>query len=98
MDRSEDEDQPIALPAAEDAALLEENLRLIEDRSDRVINYFYATLFLQSPELRSLFPAAMDAQRDRLFRALMAAVRPDVAAAFPGSSLSTSSYIETAAS
>ena len=75
MDRSEDEDQPIALPAAEDAALLEENLRLIEDRSDRVINYFYATLFLQSPELRSLFPAAMDAQRDRLFRALMAAVR-----------------------
>ncbi len=75
MDRSENEDQPIALPAAEDAALLEENLRLIEDRSDRVINYFYATLFLESPELRSLFPAAMDAQRDRLFRALMAAVR-----------------------
>ena len=71
MDRSENEDQPIALPAAEDAALLEENLRLIEDRSDRVINYFYATLFLESPELRSLFPAAMDAQRDRLFRALM---------------------------
>ena len=75
MDRSEHEDQPIALPAAEDAALLEENLRLIEDRSDRVINYFYATLFLESPALRSLFPAAMDAQRDRLFRALMAAVR-----------------------
>jgi NAD(P)H-flavin reductase/hemoglobin-like flavoprotein len=75
MDRSENEDQPIALPAAEDAALLEENLRLIEDRSDRVINYFYATLFLESPELRSLFPAAMDAQRDRLFRALVGAVR-----------------------
>jgi NAD(P)H-flavin reductase/hemoglobin-like flavoprotein len=75
MDRSENEDQPVALPAAEDAALLEENLRLIEDRSDRVINYFYATLFLESPELRSLFPAAMDAQRDRLFRALIDAVR-----------------------
>jgi NAD(P)H-flavin reductase/hemoglobin-like flavoprotein len=75
MDWSENEDQTIALPAAEDAALLEENLRLIEDRSDRVINYFYATLFLESPELRSLFPAAMDAQRDRLFRALMSAVR-----------------------
>jgi hemoglobin-like flavoprotein len=75
MDWSEDEDQPIAPPAAEDAALLEENLRLIEDRSDRVINYFYATLFLESPELRSLFPAAMDAQRDRLFRALLNAVR-----------------------
>jgi NAD(P)H-flavin reductase/hemoglobin-like flavoprotein len=75
MDWSETEDQTIALPAAEDAALLEENLRLIEDRSDRVINYFYATLFLESPALRSLFPAAMDAQRDRLFRALIGAVR-----------------------
>jgi NAD(P)H-flavin reductase len=75
MDWSETEDQTIALPAAEDAALLEENLRLIEDRSDRVINYFYATLFLENPALRSLFPAAMDAQRDRLFRALIAAVR-----------------------
>jgi NAD(P)H-flavin reductase/hemoglobin-like flavoprotein len=75
MDRSENEDQPTQLPAGEDAALLEENLRLIEDRSDRVINYFYASLFLESPGLRSLFPAAMDAQRDRLFRALIDAVR-----------------------
>ena len=49
MDRSENEDQPIALPAAEDAALLEENLRLIDDRSDRVVGYFYAALFLESP-------------------------------------------------
>jgi NAD(P)H-flavin reductase/hemoglobin-like flavoprotein len=75
MDGSGNEDQPIERPAAEDAALLEENLRLIEDRSDRVINYFYASLFTDSPELRSLFPAAMDAQRDRLFRALVGAVR-----------------------
>lgn len=75
MDRSENGDQPSQRPAAEDAALLEENLRLIEDRSDRVINYFYASLFRESPELRSLFPAAMDAQRDRLFRALVDAVR-----------------------
>ena len=66
---------PAGLPAAEDAALLEENLHLIEDRSDRFVNYFYATLFLESPDLRSLFPAAMDAQRDRLFRALLGAVR-----------------------
>ena len=75
MDGSENEDQATRLPAAEDVALLEENLRLIEDRSDRVINYFYASLFLESPALRSLFPAAMDAQRDRLFRALVDAVR-----------------------
>ena len=64
-----------APPVDDDIALLEENLRLIDDRSDRVINYFYATLFLESPALRSLFPAAMDAQRDRLFRALIGAVR-----------------------
>jgi 2-polyprenylphenol hydroxylase and related flavodoxin oxidoreductases len=75
MDRSENGDQPTGRPAAEDAALLEENLRLIEDRSDRVLNYFYASLFFESPALRSLFPAAMDAQRDRLFRALVDAVR-----------------------
>jgi NAD(P)H-flavin reductase/hemoglobin-like flavoprotein len=75
MDRSENEDQPTRPPAAEDAALLEENLRLIEDRADRFANYFYATLFLDSPGLRSLFPAAMDAQRDRFFRALIGAVR-----------------------
>jgi NAD(P)H-flavin reductase/hemoglobin-like flavoprotein len=75
MDWSEHEDLPVPLPAGDDAALLEENLRLIEDRSDRVLNYFYASLFLESPALRSLFPAAMDAQRDRLFRALLDAVR-----------------------
>jgi NAD(P)H-flavin reductase/hemoglobin-like flavoprotein len=75
VDWSEHQDLPIALPAGDDAALLEENLRLIEDRSDRVLNYFYASLFLESPALRSLFPAAMDAQRDRLFRALLDAVR-----------------------
>jgi NAD(P)H-flavin reductase/hemoglobin-like flavoprotein len=75
MDGSENEDRRTQLPAAEDAALLDENLRLIEDRSDRVINYFYASLFGENPALRSLFPAAMDAQRDRLFRALVDAVR-----------------------
>jgi NAD(P)H-flavin reductase/hemoglobin-like flavoprotein len=75
MDGSENEDQRTQRPAAEDAALLEENLRLIDDRSDRVVNYFYASLFAENPELRLLFPAAMDAQRDRLFRALVDAVR-----------------------
>jgi NAD(P)H-flavin reductase/hemoglobin-like flavoprotein len=75
MDGSENEDQGTQRPAAEDAALLDENLRLIDDRSDRVVNYLYASLFAANPELRSLFPAAMDAQRDRLFRALVDAVR-----------------------
>jgi NAD(P)H-flavin reductase len=37
---------------------------------DEAVAYFYAWLFLQQPELRQLFPPAMDEQRDRLFRAL----------------------------
>jgi NAD(P)H-flavin reductase/hemoglobin-like flavoprotein len=37
---------------------------------DDAAAYFYAWLFLRRPELRQLFPPAMDEQRDRLFRAL----------------------------
>jgi NAD(P)H-flavin reductase/hemoglobin-like flavoprotein len=41
--------------------------------ADKVTSYFYALLFVRHPELRQLFPAAMDAQRDRLLRALLTA-------------------------
>jgi NAD(P)H-flavin reductase/hemoglobin-like flavoprotein len=34
------------------------------------VAYFYGRLFAENPELRPMFPAAMDAQRDRLFHAL----------------------------
>lgn len=37
---------------------------------DDVASYFYAHLFVTHPELRELFPLAMDAQRDRLVGAL----------------------------
>ncbi|MGO4427392.1 globin domain-containing protein, partial [Streptomyces sp. MCAF7] len=54
----------------------------IEPISDKVTSYFYALLFVQHPYLRPLFPAAMDAQRDRLFRALLTAAKlvddPDI--------------------
>ncbi len=60
---------------ADQIGLLDESLRLVEDRADRVVGYFYAALFVAAPQLRSLFPAAMDAQRDRLFRALTSVVR-----------------------
>jgi NAD(P)H-flavin reductase/hemoglobin-like flavoprotein len=59
---------------ADEIAMLEESLRLLEDRADRLVGYFYAAIFLEAPQLRSLFPAAMDTQRDRLFRALTGAV------------------------
>jgi NAD(P)H-flavin reductase len=45
----------------------------IEPIADKVTSYFYARLFLGHPEVRDLFPAAMDAQRDRLFKALLTA-------------------------
>ncbi|MGH8938520.1 MAG: globin domain-containing protein, partial [Actinomycetes bacterium] len=59
----------------DEIGLVEESLRLLEESSDRVVGYFYASLFLEAPQLRALFPAAMDTQRDRLFRALTGAVR-----------------------
>lgn len=64
-----------ALLDEDDIALLDESLRLVGDRADRVVGYFYAALFVEAPALRALFPAAMDVQRDRLFRALTGAVR-----------------------
>ncbi|HTA07432.1 MAG TPA: globin domain-containing protein, partial [Streptosporangiaceae bacterium] len=42
----------------------------VVNAGDEAVGYFYAWLFLRRPELRELFPPAMDEQRDRLFRAL----------------------------
>ncbi|MFG2986573.1 globin domain-containing protein [Streptomyces sp. NPDC048258] len=56
-----------------DAALLRRTMAEIEPIADKVTSYFYALLFLRHPDLRALFPAAMDTQRDRLFKALLAA-------------------------
>ena len=60
-------------PTAEDIALVRRSLGVLESVADRATAHFYAVLFLRHPELRALFPAAMDLQRDRLFRALLAA-------------------------
>ncbi|MGW4162571.1 globin domain-containing protein [Streptomyces sp. NPDC004788] len=56
-----------------DAALLRRTMAEIEPVADQVTSYFYALLFLRHPELRELFPVAMDTQRDRLFKALLTA-------------------------
>ncbi|MEU6986659.1 globin domain-containing protein [Streptomyces sp. NPDC046324] len=74
---------PAASPAPEqraaapedtsDAALLRRTLAEIEPIADKVTSHFYALLFLKHPDLRALFPAAMDTQRDRLFTALLTA-------------------------
>ncbi|MEU9993854.1 globin domain-containing protein [Streptomyces sp. NPDC050848] len=56
-----------------DAALLRRTLAEIEPIAHTVTGHFYALLFLKHPDLRALFPAAMDTQRDRLFGALLTA-------------------------
>ncbi|WP_238419354.1 globin domain-containing protein [Streptomyces taklimakanensis] len=63
------------LDPSHDVALIRRTLDEIEPISQAVTSYFYALLFVRHPELRALFPAAMDAQRDRLFRALLTAAR-----------------------
>ncbi|MHA6761636.1 globin domain-containing protein [Streptacidiphilus sp. PAMC 29251] len=60
-------------PTAADIALVRRSLGVLEPVADRATAHFYAVLFLRHPELRALFPASMDLQRDRLFRALLAA-------------------------
>ncbi|WP_328459290.1 FAD-binding oxidoreductase [Actinoplanes sp. NBC_00393] len=55
--------------------VLKESWSLVEDRSDRVVEHFYARLFLAYPHLREMFPVQMQVQRDRLLAAIVAAVR-----------------------
>jgi len=64
-----------AAPTAGDVALVRRCLDLVSPRADRMTGEFYARLFLRHPDIRALFPAAMDVQRDRLFRALLGFVR-----------------------
>jgi NAD(P)H-flavin reductase/hemoglobin-like flavoprotein len=55
------------------AALIRRTMAEVTPIADKVTSYFYALLFVRHPDLRSLFPAAMDTQRDRLLRALLTA-------------------------
>ncbi|WP_374195432.1 globin domain-containing protein [Streptomyces sp. ISL-87] len=56
-----------------DALLIRRTLAEIGPVADKVTSYFYALVFTGHPELRGLFPAAMDVQRDRLLKALLTA-------------------------
>ncbi|MGX8907169.1 globin domain-containing protein [Streptomyces netropsis] len=56
-----------------DTQLIRRTLAEIEPVADKTTSYFYALLFIRHPDLRSLFPVAMDTQRDRLFKALLTA-------------------------
>ncbi|MCD0482264.1 FAD-binding oxidoreductase [Streptacidiphilus sp. ASG 303] len=67
--------RPAGAPTPRDLDLVHASLAALEPVAERATAHFYALLFLHRPELRSLFPAAMDVQRDRLFRALLTAAR-----------------------
>jgi ferredoxin-NADP reductase/hemoglobin-like flavoprotein len=62
---------PAAEEASEDAILIRRTLAEINPIADQVTSYFYALLFVRHPELRALFPPAMDLQRERLLKALL---------------------------
>ncbi|WP_461030121.1 globin domain-containing protein, partial [Streptomyces sparsus] len=67
--------QPGSARPSPDAVLIRRTMAEIEPIADQVTAYFYALLFVDSPQLRELFPASMDAQRDRLFKALLTAAQ-----------------------
>ncbi|MEU6298655.1 globin domain-containing protein [Streptomyces erythrochromogenes] len=56
-----------------DAVLIRRTLAEIAPVADRVTSYFYALVFTGHPEVRGMFPVAMDTQRDRLLKALLTA-------------------------
>ncbi|MFJ4687873.1 globin domain-containing protein [Streptomyces sp. NPDC088789] len=60
--------------ASPDAVLIRRTMAEVAPVANKLTSYFYALLFVRHPELRALFPAAMDTQRDRLLRALLTAV------------------------
>lgn len=53
-----------------DAAALKDSWSVVSKSGDEVPMFFYSHLFVSHPELRSMFPVSMVAQRDRLVGAL----------------------------
>src|SRR5215211_1438741 len=58
----------------EDHRLLQESLGLVAPVANELIASFYDQLFAEYPTVRSLFPAVMDAQREKLLKAIIALV------------------------
>jgi NAD(P)H-flavin reductase/hemoglobin-like flavoprotein len=58
------------LVSAADSRLLKKSLAFLEPQSDKAMAYFFATLFVHNPELRPMFPLALDDSRTQVFQAL----------------------------
>jgi hemoglobin-like flavoprotein len=67
-------DQDIERDRIHDHRLLQESLNLIAPVADDAIGAFYDRLFHDYPEVRPLFPAVMDLQREQLLTAIIALV------------------------
>src|SRR6202049_2409579 len=63
-------DEVPAPPAPSSLPMIEDTFRIVSRAGDKAVAYFYGRLFAENPQLRVMFPAAMDYQRDRLFAAL----------------------------
>lgn len=55
--------------------LLESSFNLVAPRADELVNIFYDRLFREHPEVRPLFPEAMDEQKKHLVAALAAIIQ-----------------------
>ncbi|MFF0361700.1 globin domain-containing protein [Streptomyces fungicidicus] len=72
--------------SAEDIALVRASLEVVGPYVAELAGHFYSILFARYPQVRDLFPADLDVQRDRLVRALLRIVElvddPDNLVAF----------------
>lgn len=57
-----------------DHVLLTESLGLVAPVAGEVVATFYERLFAEYPDVRPMFPAAMDDQREKLLKAIIALV------------------------
>jgi NAD(P)H-flavin reductase/hemoglobin-like flavoprotein len=57
-------------PAQPDSTVLAKSVAQLGPSAGKMMAYFFATLFVRHPELRPMFPLALDAHRGRVFAAL----------------------------
>ena len=67
-------DTDIETQRTEDARMLRESLALVAPVAEQLIASFYERLFAEYPQVRSMFPANMDMQREKLLKAVIALV------------------------
>lgn len=63
-----------SLQRREDHLLLQESLNLVAPVADQLVAAFYHRLFTEHPEVRSMFPAVMAPQHEKLLKAVIALV------------------------